>query len=266
MAVADARNDVLVGTTCSVNTDHATCGHRACKAFTEASAPLKSSLAGVAVVTRPRAPGPAWSGRSMRPVNGSRHCAGAGADEAANTQTSPAPTCAAQAASCQARSKAPIERPRAFLSWRTTSPMGPWRATESLRPTRAEASQTGNHVPRRERRSPSLHEGELPCVQVKQREHHGPWACCSEGRDAFARRSRRHRAWPPCCALSRRESAFVGEWPGNAARHSPDEANGSLSAYQRKRCRFVGDLPTRGVHRLPSGCQVRSPTKESTRC
>ena len=145
-------------------------------------------------------------------------------------------------------------------------PHGPWLAIQALRPTRAEASQTGNHVPRRERRSPSLHEGELPCVQAKQREHHGPSACCSEGRDAFACRSRRHRAWPPCCALSRRESAFVGEWPGYAARHSPDEANGSLSAYQRKRCRFVGDLPTRGVHRLPSGCQVRSPTKESTRC
>lgn len=120
MAVAEARNDVLVGTTCPVNTDHATCGHRACKAFTAASAALKSSLAGVAVVTRPRAPGPAWSGRSMRPVNGSRHRAGAGVDEAADVRASPAPTCAAQAASCLAPSKAPIERPRAFLSWRTT--------------------------------------------------------------------------------------------------------------------------------------------------
>lgn len=124
MAVADARNEVLVGTTWTVNTDHATCGHRACKAFTAASAALKSSLAGVAVVTRPRAPGSAWSGRSMRPVNGSRHRAGAGVDEAANAQASPAPTCAAQAASCLAPSKAPIERPRAFLSWRTTPSWG----------------------------------------------------------------------------------------------------------------------------------------------
>jgi hypothetical protein len=132
---------------------------------------------------------------------------------------------------------------------------GPWLAIQSLRPMRAEASQTGNHVPRRERRSPSLHQGELPCVHAKQRERHGPSACCSEDRDAFARRSRRHRDWPPCCALPRRESAFVGESPGPTARHSPDEADRSRSAYHRQRCRFVGDLPTRGVHRLPSGCR-----------
>lgn len=124
MAVAEGRNDVLVGTTCPVNTDHATCGHRACKAFTAASAALKSSLAGVAVVTRPRAPGFAWSGRSMRPVNGSRHRAGAGVDEAADVLASPAPACVAQAASCLAPSKAPIERPRAFFSWPTTSRSG----------------------------------------------------------------------------------------------------------------------------------------------
>mmetsp|Transcript_7966 Transcript_7966/g.15284 ORF Transcript_7966/g.15284 Transcript_7966/m.15284 type:complete len:262 (-) Transcript_7966:1070-1855(-) len=141
--------------------------------------------------------------------------------------------------------------------------MGPWPAIQSLRPARAEASQTGNHVPRRERRSPSLHEGELPCVQVKQRERHGPSACCSEGRDAFARRSRRHRAWPPCCVLLRRESAFVGESPGHTASHSLDEANGSLSTHHQQRCRLVGDLPTRGANRLPSECrcarQPRSP-------
>ena len=124
MAVAQARNDVLVGATSPFNTDHAICGHRACKAFTAASAALKSSLAGVAVVTRPRAPGPAWSGRSMRPVNGSRHRAGAGVDEAADVLASPAPTCTAQAVSCLAPSKAPIERPRAFLSWRTTPRWG----------------------------------------------------------------------------------------------------------------------------------------------
>lgn len=98
MAVAEARNDVLVGTTCSINTGAAICGHRACKAFIGASAPLMSSLAGVAVVTRPRAPGFAWSGRSMRPVNGTRHRVGAGVDEAADVLASPAPTCAAQAA------------------------------------------------------------------------------------------------------------------------------------------------------------------------
>lgn len=255
MAVAEARNDDLVGTTCPVNTDHATCGHRACKAFTAASAALKSSLAGVAVVTRPRAPGSAWSGRSMRPVNGSCQRAGAGVDEAANVLASPASTCAAQAASCPAPSKAPIERPRAFLSWQATPLAGPRLAIQSLRPTRAEASQTGNHVPRRERRSPSLHEGELPCVQVKQREHRGPSACCSEGRDASVHRFRRHRVWPPCCALPRRESAFVGESPGLTARHSLDEADKSRSAHHRQRRRFVGDLPTRGVHRLPSGCR-----------
>ena len=124
MAVAEACDDVLVRTTRPVNTGQATCGHRARKAFTGASAALKSSLAGVAVVTRPRAPGPAWSGRSMRPVNGSRHRAGAGVDEAADVLASPAPTRAAPAASCPAPSKAPIERPRAFLSWRTTSPYG----------------------------------------------------------------------------------------------------------------------------------------------
>lgn len=253
MAVAEARNDVLVRTTRPVNTGQATCGHRACKAFTAASAALKSSFAGVAVVTRPRAPGSAWSGRSMRSVNGSCHRAGAGVDEAADVLASPASTCAAQAASCPAPSKAPIERPWAFFSWRTTPLTGPWLAIQSLRPTQAEASQTGNHVPRRERRSPSLHEGELPCVQAKQRERHGPSACCSEDRDAFARRSRRHRDWPPCCALPRRESAFVGESPGLTARHSPDEADRSRSAYHCQRCRFVGDLPTRGVHRLPSG-------------
>jgi hypothetical protein len=120
MASTDARVGTLVSAASPFNTDHATCGHRACKAFTAVSAALKSSLAGVAVVTRPRAPGPAWSGRSMRPVNGSRHRAGARVDEAAAAQASPAPTCAAQAAACQAPSKAPIERPRAFLSWRTT--------------------------------------------------------------------------------------------------------------------------------------------------
>lgn len=255
MASADARVGALVSTVPPVNTGHATCGHRACKAFTGASAALKSSLAGVAVVTRPRAPGSAWSGRSMRPVNGSRHRAGAGADEAAYVRASPALTCAARAASCLAPSKAPIERPRAFLSWRTTPLTGPWLAIQSLRPTRAEASQTGNHVPRRDRRSPSLHEGELPCVQAKQQELRGPSACCSEGRDAFTRRSRRHRDWPPCCALPRRESAFVGESPGLTARHSPDEADRSRFAYHRQRCRVVGDLPTRGVHRLPSGCR-----------
>lgn len=135
------------------------------------------------------------------------------------------------------------------------APMGPWLAIQSLRPTRAEASQTGNHVPRRERRSPSLHEGELPCLQAKQRELRGPSACYSEGRDAFARRSRRHRDWPRCCVLPRLESAFVGESPGLTARHSPDEADRSRSASHRQRCRFVGDLPTRGVHRLPSGCR-----------
>lgn len=120
MAVADARTGAIASPEPLVNTGHATCGHRACKAFTAASAALKSSLAGVAVVTRLRAPGSAWSSRCMRPVNGSRHLAGAGVDEAANAQASPAPKCAAQAASCQAPSKAPIERPRAFLSWRTT--------------------------------------------------------------------------------------------------------------------------------------------------
>lgn len=67
MAVAEARNEVLVGTTCPVNTDRATCGHRACKAFTGASAALKSSLAGVAVVTRLRAPGLARSTASGGP-------------------------------------------------------------------------------------------------------------------------------------------------------------------------------------------------------
>lgn len=143
MAVAEARNDVLVRTTRPVNTGQATCGHRACKAFTAASAALKSSFAGVAVVTRPRAPGSAWSGRSMRSVNGSCHRAGAGVDEAADVLASPASTCAAQAASCPAPSKAPIERPWAFFSWRTTPLTGRWLAIQSLRPTRAEASQTG---------------------------------------------------------------------------------------------------------------------------
>lgn len=120
MAVADTRTDALASADPAVNTRLATCGHRACKAFTAASAALKSSLAGVAVVTRPRAPGPARSGRSWRPANGSRPSAGAGVDEVADVRASPAPECAAQAASCQAPSKAPIERPRAFLSWRTT--------------------------------------------------------------------------------------------------------------------------------------------------
>jgi hypothetical protein len=124
MASIDARVATLVSAASAFNTDYATCGHRACKAFTAASAALKSSLAGVAVVTRPRAPGPAWSGRSMRSVNGSRHRAGAGVDEAADVLASPAPTCVARAASCQAPSKAPIERPRAFLSWRITSHSG----------------------------------------------------------------------------------------------------------------------------------------------
>jgi hypothetical protein len=124
MAVADTRTGALASPEPQVNTDDATCGHRACKAFTGASAALKSSLAGVAVVTRPRAPGPAWSGRSMRPVNGSCQRAGAGVDEAADVRASPASTCAAQAASCPAPSKAPIERPWAFLSWRTTCPYG----------------------------------------------------------------------------------------------------------------------------------------------
>lgn len=122
MAVTDPCTSALASAKPAVNTDAATCGYRACKAFIGASAALKSSLAGVAVVTRPRAPGPAWSGRSMRPVNGSRHRAGAGVDEAANVWASPVPTCSAQAASCLAPSKAPIERPWAFLSWRTTPP------------------------------------------------------------------------------------------------------------------------------------------------
>jgi hypothetical protein len=215
MAVSDPGSGPVASEKPLVKTGRATCGHRACKAFTGASATLKSSLAGVAVVTRPRAPGPAWSGRFMRPVNGSRHRACAGVDEAADVRASPASTCAAQAASCPAPSKAPIERPRAFLSWRSTPLPGPWLAIQSLRPTRAGASQTGNHVPRRERRSHSLHEGELPCLQAKQRERHGPSACCSEGRDACSRRSPRHRAWPRCCVLPRRESAFVGESPGH---------------------------------------------------
>lgn len=120
MAVAHTRTEALASVGSAVNTRPATCGHRACKAFTGASAALKSSLAGVAVVTRPRAPGPARSGRPSRPVNGSRPRAGAGVDEVADVQASPAPTCAAHAASCQAPSKAPIERPRAFFSWRTT--------------------------------------------------------------------------------------------------------------------------------------------------
>ncbi len=124
MAFADVRTHTLASAKPSVKTTHATCGHRACKAFTATSAALKSSLAGVAVVTRPRAPGPAWSGRSMRPVNGSRHRAGSGVDEAADAQASPAPTGIAQAASCLAPSKAPIERPRAFLSWPTTPRSG----------------------------------------------------------------------------------------------------------------------------------------------
>lgn len=143
MAVAEARSDVLVGTMCPVNTAHATCGHRACTAFTGASAALKSSLAGVAVVTRPQVPGPAWSGRSMRPVNGSCQRAGAGVDEAADVRASPAPTCAAQAASCPAPSKAPIERPWAFLSWRTIPLTGSWLAMQSLRPTEGRSIPDG---------------------------------------------------------------------------------------------------------------------------
>jgi len=122
VASTNAGVDALASEVFPFNTGGATCGHRACKAFAAASAALKSSLAGVAVVTRLRAPGTAWSGRSMRPVRGSRHGAGAGVDEAANAQASPAPTCVAQAASCLAPSKAPIERPRGFLSWRTTPP------------------------------------------------------------------------------------------------------------------------------------------------
>ena len=77
MAVVDTRTGVLASPEPLVNTEHATCGHRACKAFTGASAALKSSLAGVAVVTRPRAPGPAWSCRLKRSVSGSRHRADA---------------------------------------------------------------------------------------------------------------------------------------------------------------------------------------------
>jgi len=124
MAAADTHTDALASVRPAVNTRLATCGHRACKAFTAASAALKSSLAGVAVVTRPRVPGPAWSGRSARPVDGSRHRASARVNEAADVWASPAPACAAQAASCQAPSKAPIERPWAFFSWRAIHPMG----------------------------------------------------------------------------------------------------------------------------------------------
>mmetsp|Transcript_76643 Transcript_76643/g.212194 ORF Transcript_76643/g.212194 Transcript_76643/m.212194 type:complete len:230 (-) Transcript_76643:299-988(-) len=77
MAVAGNCTGNLASPEPVVNTDHATCGHRACKAFTGASALLKSSLAGVAVVTRLRVPGPARSGRSWRPVCGTRHRASA---------------------------------------------------------------------------------------------------------------------------------------------------------------------------------------------
>jgi hypothetical protein len=266
MAVADTRTDALASADPAVNTRLATCGHRACKAFTGASAALKSSIAGVAVVTRLRAPGPAWSGRRRRSVNGSRHRVGAGVNEAADMLASPAPTCAAQAASCQAPSKAPIERPRAFPYGEVTPPTGPWLAIQSLRPNRAEVSRTGNHVPRRERRSPSLNEGELPCVQAKQRERRGPSACCSVGRDAFARRSRRHRAWPRCCVQPRRERAFVGESPGRTARHSLDEANRSLSAQAPPTMPIRRRSSNRGSPPSPLGVPVRSPTKESTPC
>ena len=164
MAFVDPRTVALASARPPLNTDHATCGHRACKAFTAASAALKSSLAGVAVVTRPRAPGPAWSGRSLRSVTSSRHRAGAGVDEAADVRASPAPTCAAQAASCPAPSKAPIERPRAFLSWRTTSLHGvvachPVASTHPGRsiPDGEPCSPTGAAFPFASRRRTAMH-------------------------------------------------------------------------------------------------------------
>jgi hypothetical protein len=145
------------------------------------------------------------------------------------------------------------------------SPHGLWLAIQSLRPTRAEASQTGNHVPRWERRSPSLHEGELPCLQAKQRECRGPSACSSVGRDASARRTSRHRAWRRCCALPKRESAFVGESSGHMANHSPDEARFAFRVPPqampiRRRSSNQGSPPS------PLGVPRRSPTKESTPC
>lgn len=263
MAVIDAGTSTLASAKPPVNTDRATCGHRACKAFTGASAALKSSLAGVAVVTRPRAPGPAWSGRSMRPVNGSCQRAGAEVDEAADVRASPAPICAAQAASCPAPSKAPIERPRAFLSWRTT-PLTGGRGLPFSR-----FDPRGPKHPRRGIRFPDG--SGVPLRLTKENCH----ACKSSNESATARRraarrvGTRSRAGPAATAPGRPAAPRRGVRVHSSASRlvlRPDtRPTRPIVAFRvppptmpiRRRSSNQGSPPS------PLGVPVRSPTKES---
>jgi hypothetical protein len=263
MAVADTRTDALASAGPAVNTRLATCGHRACKAFTGASAALKSSPAGVAVVTRPRVPGPARSGRSWRPANGSRPRAGAGVAEAADVLASPAPACAAQAASCQAPSKAPIERPWAFLSWRATPPWG--RGSPSSR-----FDLPGSKHPRRGTMFPDG--SGVPLRFTKENCH----VCKSSNESATARRRAARRvgtrfgADPAATAPGRPAASCRGVRVHSSASRlvtrpatrptRPAVRVPPQSKPNRRQSSNQGSPPS------PLGVPVRSPTKESTPC
>jgi len=155
----------------------------------------------------------------------------------------------------------PDRKTAGLLSWRVAL-KGSGIAIQPLRPLRVEASRTGNHVPRWERRSPSLHEGELPCVQTKQRACSGRSACCWAGPGAPALRSRRHRDWLHCCVRpllrAQRERAFVGESLGPSAKRSLDGA--AMRRPAADRCRFVGKPSNQGSPSPPLGwrCALRS--------
>lgn len=228
-----------------------------------ASAALKSSLAGVAVVTRPRAPGTAWSGRSMRPVNGSCHRAGAGVDEAADVWASPAPTCAAQAASCPAPSKAPIERPRAFLSWRTTPSWGRDSPSSRFNPP----------GPKHPRRGTMFPDGSgVPLRFTKENCH----VCKSSNESATARRRAARRVGT---RLREDPTATAPGRPAASCRgvrvHSSASRQVTRPATRPTRPAARVPPPSMPIRRhssnqgsppSPLGVPVRSPTKESTPC
>jgi hypothetical protein len=249
MAVAGNCTGNLASTVPPVNTVLATCGHRACKAFTGASAPLKSSLAGVAVVTRLRVPGPARFGCFWWPVYGTRHRADAMKSETGGFADL---TCAdmRRASSVMPGAEQGPDRKTAGLPFMANhAPMG--RGLPSSRfdppgpkhPRRGTMFPDGSGVPLR---------FTMENCHVCKSSNESATAC----RRAARRVGTRSRAAPAAAARGRPAAPCRGvRVPSSASRLVTRPDTRPTSPMVRKRCRSVGDLPTRGANRLPSGCR-----------
>lgn len=255
MAVAEARNDDLVGTTCPVNTDHATCGHRACKAFTGALAALKSSLAGVAVVTRPRAPGLPGQAAPCGPST-------APATVRAPEWMKP-PTCGLH----QRRHALRKQRHARRRSRPRSKDRGPsFHGKPHLSRGRGlPSSRFDPRGPKHPRRGTMFPDGSgVPLRFTKENCH----VCKPSNESATARRRAARRVGTRPCTGSAATASGRPAAPCRGVRvHSsasrlvsrPDTRStrpiGRVPRPTANDADFVGDLPTRGVHRLPSGCR-----------